>query len=69
MEAQIKDEDWESFKMSKRFYKSCMDQDVRDRDGLDAAKKVLDEVFGQWPVVAGENWTETNQVSRYLCSK
>ena len=47
--------DFESEKMAKVFYKSCMDQDRLDELGLEPIKDIVSQVGG-WPVVEGDAW-------------
>lgn len=58
LEQGINDGDWETFKMAKRHYKACMDEEKREELGVKPMKEYLD-VFGGWPVLLGEAWTKT----------
>ena len=49
------DDEWESIKMAKRLYKSCMNETLKEELGLKPVRKVLDQIGG-WPVVDGEEW-------------
>lgn len=60
LEAEIDDkEDFESEKMAKMLYKSCMDEENLENIGLESMKKMLKEAGG-WPVVEQENWNQEN---------
>lgn len=50
--------DFESYKMAKRYYKSCMDQDTLDKLGNQPALDVL-KSLGGWPLLE-DQWDSTH---------
>ena len=53
--------DFESDKMAKVFYKSCMDQEKLDEIGVEPVRKIISQLGG-WPVVDGWNDSDTYNV-------
>ena len=51
--------DFESDKLAKIFYKSCMDQNKLDDLGVGPVKKLISQIGG-WPVVDGDKWNGDN---------
>ncbi|XP_022169537.1 neprilysin-11-like [Myzus persicae] len=52
----IKPDEQKPIKMAKLLYKSCMDKEKIEMDGLRPFKKML-KSLGGWPVVEGEKWS------------
>ena len=59
LEAEDRDEDWELFKVAKKFYKSCMNLEQLENLGV---KPMLDslKLLGGWPVLEGDKWDSTD---------
>ena len=59
LETKNKDEDWELFKVAKKFYKSCMNLEQLENLGV---KPMLDslKLLGGWPVLEGDEWNSTD---------
>ena len=55
LEEPIQPGDWEAFKMSKRYYKACMDEEKREELGIKPMQDYLEQ-FGGWPVLE-QGWT------------
>eukprot|EP00102_Acyrthosiphon_pisum_P014814 XP_008185066.2 PREDICTED: neprilysin-11-like [Acyrthosiphon pisum] len=54
----IKPDEQRPIKMAKLMFKSCMDKEKIERDGLEPFKKML-KSFGGWPVLEGDKWSYT----------
>ena len=48
-------EDFESYKKVRAYYKQCMDEKKQKEVGLQPLKEILN-IFNGWPVVKGELW-------------
>ena len=60
LEAPVDEEnDFESDKMAKTFYKSCMDQDQLNELGIEPISELVEKVGG-WPVVEEDSWNGEN---------
>ena len=58
LEAEDRDEEWELFKVAKKFYRSCMNLGRLEELGV---KPMLDslKLLGGWPVIEGDEWNST----------
>ncbi|XP_026818473.1 neprilysin-2-like isoform X2 [Rhopalosiphum maidis] len=54
----IQPDEQKPFKMAKLLYKSCMDTEKIEKQGLTPIKEML-KGFGGWPVLEGNNWNDT----------
>ena len=55
IEEKITDNDFESYKKAKRFFKSCMNEKKLTELGTQPLKKLLTKAGG-WPVIEGNDW-------------
>ena len=55
LEAKEEDEDWELFRLAKRFYRSCMDTDGLEKLGVTPMLNSLKHLGG-WPILEGDKW-------------
>lgn len=50
--------DTRSSLLAKHYYRSCMDEKTLEKLGLDPLRQII-KSFGGWPLLEGQNWTET----------
>ena len=55
IEEKINDDDFESYKKVKKYYKSCMNEKKQNEIGIQPLKKVLMKAGG-WPVLEQSHW-------------
>ena len=55
MEEKIYEDDFESYKKVKKYYKSCMNEERQNKLGVQPLKEVLIKAGG-WPVLEQSNW-------------
>ena len=53
LEEPIEEGEWETFKMAKRMYKSCMNETLKEDLGLKPTQMILDQIGG-WPAAEGK---------------
>lgn len=59
MEKTSNEDDFDSYKMAKSYYKSCLDEEKQNTVGVASLKSILTKVGG-WPILEGNDWNDTN---------
>jgi len=59
LEEAERSDDFESYKLARTHYRSCIDEDTLERKGVEPLKRKLKEIGG-WPVLEGDNWNSEN---------